>query len=85
MEISDGEKSARWWLFSIIQGWGAFIFILIVLQSPEPRPLFEWVLAAVFVFLISLGIYGMPLFYWELGKGAMRWVKRSFGSERSDG
>lgn len=85
MELSQREKRRRRWLFWIIQGWGALVFLLMLLQDGGEAPLWQWPLVAAFVCGVGWGIYGFHLFYWQLGKDTACWARRRFGSGSDEG
>ena len=85
IEPSPRERGVRRWLFWAIQGWCALIFILAVVQGAGTTPIWQWPLVAAFASACGWGIYGFCLFYWEMGKGAVRWTRRRFRSGSSEG
>lgn len=71
------ERAARRWAFWIIQGWGALVFLLIIVQGWGTTPFWQWPLIGFFVVLCGVGIYGIGAFYAQLGKGIAKSLRRA--------
>ncbi len=76
--LSAGERRGRKILLTIILGWCALIFLLMALTN-EGWTWVEWVFGPLFVLAVGFGLYGVNLFYWQLGKAI--WKR---GRSRSD-
>lgn len=79
-EISPRERRGRKWLRGLILAWCFLIYALLLVQSWDQMPLWMMIFGFFFTIAVALGIYGMNLFYWELGKSVARLLQ---GKKRS--
>lgn len=70
--ISNAERKARRWFLGIVSVWGSLVYVLALVKGWGNTSTWDKITGGLFVAFCVLGIYGIHLFYVELGKSAVR-------------